>query len=40
MSGILVETTRNDLAIPGDDAGMPELPAMIGKFVFNSESTI
>lgn len=38
--GILIETTGYDFTIPGDDAGVPELPAVVLKFVFDLVATI
>ena len=33
--GILVETTRNDIAIPGNYGRMPQSPTMISELVFD-----
>jgi hypothetical protein len=33
---IFIKTTGHDAAIPGDDAGVPHLPAMIEELIFNA----
>ena len=36
VSGIFIKTAGNYKAIPGDNIGLPQFPAMIGKLVFGN----
>lgn len=40
MGGVLVEATRQHHAIPGDDGGVPEFPAVVEQFVFHLPSAV
>lgn len=40
VQGVLVEATGHHEAVPSDDAGVPEFPAMVEQFVFYPPSAV
>ena len=40
IRGVFVETTGYYHAVPGDDAGVPELPAVVDQLVFDLVSPL